>query len=721
MKKLILTSFCLLFLGMAWAQPPVRTSSQVQGDRLYQELKFMAAIPYYRQAAAIDSANVMLLDRLSDCYVKVKDPVSAEQVLRQLVRLPDATPDYTLRLAEVLHEKGAYDEANILYKQYIAARPDDQRVTNRLEMLGYIDALRQDSLQFKLFTVDMNSSQPDFSPAFYGKGLLFVSGRTIDGGGAKRIFGWTQSPFLDIYQVDDTAHLNKQPVEASTLKSRKPPVKTYGKAGGTDAAIRHSSNDTPTLGYVVPDEENSGVAASSQPWVTRISGELNSIYHEGPLSVMNEDTILFTRNNYHQKKYKTSQDGTNRLKIYQARKVNGVFADIKPINLSNDEYSIGHPALSPDHKTLYFVSDMPGGKGQADLYISKWVNNEWSAPVNMGAPFNTEGNEMFPYVDERGNLYFSSDGHGGLGALDVFMCEHTSAGFDEPENLGYPINSSKDDFGVIYNINTGRGYFSSNRRSGSNDDDIYYFSWSRHNKVQVDLVAQETNSRDTLRDVSIQITDMNTHVHQVVLANRQKFHTNLEPGHTYQVVANRPDHSRVEKVIATEAKADGQRIQERILFPGKINLEVAAREVAPVSYAMPVVHFAYNQSLVTPEEARNLDQVLQRLNDQPEVRLLIRAYTDSRGPSLYNLGLSQRRADAVAAYLVNKGLNPDRIHSEALGEANLLNTCADGVICTEEQHSVNRRAMLYAMKDGVMLSLNETSPADLAAKSSAGR
>ena len=211
----------------------------------------------------------------------------------------------------------------------------------------------------------------------------------------------------------------------------------------------------------------------------QFSQTLNSKYHEGPATFSSDGSrVIFTRNNYNNGQSATSKDGVNKLKLYTAKQVNGLWSDIEEMPFNSDEYSTGHPALSRDNQRLYFASDMPGGMGGTDIYVSKWEGSRWSAPVNLGANVNSKGNELFPFVDEKGNLYFSSDGLPGLGDLDIFYVEMLVDGkpTKNVRNLGEPLNSAKDDFGIVTDGNRKAGYFSSNRKNGGPDDDIYRFS-----------------------------------------------------------------------------------------------------------------------------------------------------------------------------------------------------------------------------------------------------
>jgi outer membrane protein OmpA-like peptidoglycan-associated protein len=208
---------------------------------------------------------------------------------------------------------------------------------------------------------------------------------------------------------------------------------------------------------------------------TPLGKPVNSALHEGPSTFTAAfDTVYFTRNS------PANRDGILRLKIFYSVRQNGVWQKEQGLPLNNDTYSIGHPALAADHR-LYFVSDMPGGFGGTDLYYSEFIGGKWSVPFNLGPAINTPGNEMFPFADQEGNLYFASNTHPGLGGLDIFFSKKEHQRFAAPRNLGYPINTSSDDFGLI--IRNNEGFFSSNRGINSKDDNIYSLSVNKMKSV----------------------------------------------------------------------------------------------------------------------------------------------------------------------------------------------------------------------------------------------
>ena len=300
--------------------------------------------------------------------------------------------------------------------------------------------------------------------------MVFVSSRAINSG-TKRVFAWDDSSFLDLFFLEDENQLNTS-TTTSLSSSTYDNSKTKGTVG-SDSYTRQTPNDGSTLGFKGTSSLFEKPEIESNP----LSKTLNSIYHEGPcVFYNNEQNIIFTRNGVKKLNYE-SGDELNRIHLFMAEKKGDEWVNLSSFPFNNAEYSTGHPAFMPNEKLLFFVSDMPGGYGGTDLYISRFEDGRWFIPKNAGAKINTEGNEMFPFIDESNVLYFATNGRPGLGGLDMFSTPLDEFGspIGSVRNLGSPINSTSDDFGILTNSELEKGYFSSNRKNGGNDDDIYSF------------------------------------------------------------------------------------------------------------------------------------------------------------------------------------------------------------------------------------------------------
>ena len=417
MKKILILSSALFLISInSYAQEGRIKKAQKLMDRL----AYAEAIEYYNSILeqGVDSAEIA--GNMAEAYYQMRDPKGGEEWYAIVVN-NDPAPEDFLRYAEMLKSNGKYPEAQKHMAKYNSLNSEDSRANSHVVNSNYYIELSQETDRFSLRNETNNSNLADFSPMYYGESVVFCSNRNLLGVAVKRRHKWNNDPLLNLFV--------SKPGDEGKLEN-----------------------------------------------IRAFSETMNTKYHEGPCSFSKDlSTMYFTRNNYLNKKVKKSSDDVIMLKIYTSNKTDIGWSNPQEFPYNSDEYSVGHPTLTQDGKTLYFVSDMPGGYGGTDLWKCKMENGQWSKPENMGSLVNTEGNEMFPFIHQDGTLYFASDGLLGLGGLDVFECRPASNGFNTPENLKAPISSPKDDFGFIANIEKTEGYLSSNRLDGKGDDDIYHF------------------------------------------------------------------------------------------------------------------------------------------------------------------------------------------------------------------------------------------------------
>ncbi|MEX0362059.1 MAG: carboxypeptidase regulatory-like domain-containing protein, partial [Allomuricauda sp.] len=447
MQKRILI-LVIVFLGYSspfWSQEEVKVNekqgakAQAKADERYNEYSFSPAIDIYKKVLDKGYVSQDLLKRLGNAYYFNAKYEEAANVYKRLAEAyPDETePDYFFRYAQSLKTLGEYDAAAEMmskFKQMTAQGdfPSDE---------DYLAKIEKNSGRFSVKPFAYNSKYSDFAAAFYEKGLIFSSDRDT-GNLARYRHTWNSKDFLDLYKVN------------------------------ADSV----SNDR----------------------VVKVPGDVNTRLHEST-SVVSKDgtTMYFTRNNFLDgKKYKDEQ-GIIRLKIYSAELVDGEWTNILELPFNSDSYSVAHPVLSPDGKKLYFVSDMPGSVGESDIFYTEIIGDGTYGPIiNLGKNINTRARETFPYITQEGILYFSSDGHPGLGGLDVFATKITFGSFNEPVvNVGKPVNGNQDDFAFILDNETKIGYFSSNREGGMGEDDIYEFT--ENEPLVLDCIQEVTG---TVRD-----------------------------------------------------------------------------------------------------------------------------------------------------------------------------------------------------------------------------
>ena len=425
-KKLIFSTLLLtLFSTIGFAQG----SKLKRAKAAMEALNYVGAIEMYNQILEKDD-NAEAKIQLAECYRKISDSENAEYWYGQVVRLPEAESVHKLYYGQSLQRNGKCDLAREWYEQFIREVPGDIRGQYLVKACDYQDELMTKSAGvYEITHMDFNSNLDDFSPTIYGDQIVFASERD-KGSSVKRAHCWTGNPFLELYNVK-------------------------AKGSGTDCKTYETGKPT------------------------KFSKKLNSKYHDAAVGFNSDESkIFFTRNNFDGGKTGKSDDGIIKLKVYSAD-VAGEdnFTNVEGLPFNSDEYSVAHPTLNADGTNLYFASDMPGGFGGMDLYVSEEENGRWGPPMNLGPMVNTEGNEVFPYYNAKDSrLYFSSDGQIGIGGLDIYhITEQEDGEFTLPENIGYPVNTISDDFGIVFDKEGANGFFSSDREGGVGRDDIYSF------------------------------------------------------------------------------------------------------------------------------------------------------------------------------------------------------------------------------------------------------
>lgn len=469
-----------------------------KADAQYGALAYAKAIELYETAlkktkSLTDEEVIKAKINLALCYKQVKDYQNAERVFYEVLSGNPILKGEDIKayrtFAQVLTSNSKFSEANVYWQKFNELQEQDKRGVEFVKLNSNREALERNSGSYKVEYVGINSSGADFSPVYYKKGLVFVSGRSANSS-IKRVFNWDASSFLDLFYLEDLKALGTETgasATGSSSQSASPKTSQPSKRLGNDYYTPPTANDTKTVGrkgsdYITGSKELDYEEIPSIP-TEKFSKSINSKYHEGPCAFFHDGMkIVFTRNSqsggggvFGQKK----NTAITRLKLYTAEYEDKEWRKIKEIPFNSNDYSCGHPTLTIDDKIMYFVSDMPGGYGGTDIWMTRYNNGDWTEPQNLGGTVNTRGNEMFPFIDERGNLYFSSDGHPGLGDLDIFfiqMNKTTAMPSGKIRNLGAPLNSSKDDFGIITDSERRTGFLSSNRKRGGNDDDIYKFT-----------------------------------------------------------------------------------------------------------------------------------------------------------------------------------------------------------------------------------------------------
>ena len=399
------------------------------------------------------------------------------------------------------------------------------------------------------------------------------------------------------------------------------------------------------------------------------------------------------------------------------------------VDVFADSVNIYDPYLSRDGKSLFLVSDAPGGFGATDIYVVNRVDTGWGAPQNLGGNINTPGSERFPWIDDHGNLFYSSNGLPGMGGLDIFKATKTKTGFKEPSNLKAPINSGGDDYAfridkykprdendtILYS-----GYLSSNRSGGKGGDDIYRFEekWINIFVLRGKVVEKNYEKADDpeskilgLKPLAKAKVDLKNNEEKVIAttstdtAGNFVFRLNAESD--YKVTASKGG-GYFTKNDFTSTK--GKRNQDSTIIT--LHMQIELEKVFPSKMmVIPNIYYDYDKATLRPESKLVLDSILIFFNENPDLTVELGSHTDSRGSDEYNLKLSQARAQSAVDYLVEKGIPKDRLVAKGYGETMLINNCSNGVQCSEEEHQKNRRTTFRIVS--AKLNLESVQPEDI--------
>lgn len=559
--------------------------------------------------------------------------------------------DAQFAYAKMLMADGQYDKAQNIFEAILKAEP-----YRRAEMREWMEACEQaqEWMAAELLTKvtplsTLNSGAADFSLTRYGKNQwVFVSSRPAATG--EEPDQWTGNAFYDLFvanRIDET---------------------TFEDIIPFDDQINGPYNDGPAA--------------------------FNSSYTEMVFTQCGSDDMMV--NDYCQ--------------LYYSRKApEGGWSEPEALYLFEDSVNIGQPTWAPDDNTIVFAAVEPQGYGGSDLYYSVRTFEGWSPAINLGKPVNTSGDETFPWLDKNGQLFFSSNGHPGIGGLDLFTSPKTDRNrWGSPENLGYPINSSGDDFGVTilplseqeaiqYEI---KGYLSSSRPGGKGLDDMYHFVRSKPpaqyflavtieekelaepNNPQSDVIGYQPIAGAQL------VIRSNERNDTVYVDTAGQYLTEVPANTDFTLYAsNGPDYFSTSKTTTT--KGYNALPGESVTVEVDIVLDRIFKEQEIV---IPNIYYDFNDWAIRPDAADVLDSTIYKLLvDNPNIVIELGSHTDSRGSDKFNLELSQKRAQSVVDYLANKGIAPERLEAKGYGETQLVNECDDGVECTEEEHQRNRR------------------------------
>lgn len=603
-----------------------------QGQKAASLMAYAKAEKHFDKALNRQQGRELLL-LIADVEVKQNEVAKATEHFASAERIAPLSGTDAFQYGRMLMALGEYEQAEPMLLRALQENPERR---DAAELIGACHGYRSfysDSSRYTVTPLQFPGMASAYSATPLEGGLVFAAQRTAPTG---KTDPWTGLSFTDLYQV------------------------TVGADG------------------------DPGIPAP-------LNGAVNGPYHEGSAALSADGkTLYFTRSNYYGNKLLKDKDNVSNLKLFRATKdENDAWGSIREFAFNSDGYSVGLPALSTDGKTLYFTSDMPGGLGGKDLWYSTDNGIGWGTPVNMGPTINTSGNEMFPSVVGDA-LYFSSTGHMNMGGLDIFETHQEGGFWSEPKNMGYPVNTTRDDFGLWLDSTGTKGYLSS-ARSGT--DQIY--ALSVHPLVFA-LEGSIINSKtgEALPGAVVTLRNLSTKLDTQATADVSgSFQFDLKPNTGYAVsaahdgmLAQSTTTSTVGLGLSTTLRADLQ------LEPLVLDKPIA----------VPNIYYDYDKWDIRPDAAVELNKLAKVFMDNPRLTFELSSHTDSRGGDTYNLVLSDARARSAVDYLERQGVPPERLIAQGYGESMPVNGCVNGAKCTEEDHQANRRTEFKVVSWGAM-------------------
>lgn len=564
--------------------------------------EYFEAIDLYKNAVnkvSDKTQKTAILFKIGECYRILGDARSAELWFKKAVREDYQDPIIFLRYGQMMLINEKYTEAEEQFKQYVELVPGDPRGNVGIESCEAAVNWKDNPTGYLVENMRyFNSRQRDFSPGYVNEGyteIYFTSTREDATG--NETHGATGQNFADLF--------------SSTLDRK-------GK-------------------WSVPVPVES----------------LNSEFEDGTPSLSSDfSTLYFSRC----KKGKNQQLGCQIL----SASISGRDWSEPKVELEalGDSVTSAHPAISPDGLMLYFVSDMPGGLGENDLWkvTRESQGGSWGKPVNLGEEINTPGNELYPFVHNDGTLYFSSDSRVGLGGLDIYKATIDETGSWRLENMKPPINSPEDDFGIVFEAEVERGFFSSSRK-GRGNDDIFSFVLPPLEFSVTGVVKDERNDQ-ILPGSTVKSVGSDGITVEATTGGEATFRFMLKPGTDYVFIASQQGYLSGKERESTRGMDQSKEFEVTIYLASTTHV-----------IELPNIFYDFAKWDLRPESMVSLDNLVETLDDNPNVTIELMSHTDSRGTPADNQELSQKRAQSVVDYLISKGIKADRLQAKGYGES----------------------------------------------------
>lgn len=611
-----------------------------RADKSYENFAYIDAIKTYERIVQKGYKSADMLKKLGNSYYFNAELEQANKWYSELFTMgQDIEPEYYYRYSQTLKAIGEYGKADKMLDVFNQKSGTDSRAKLYEKNKDYLKVIETNSGRFEVKDAGINSGYTDYGTSFFGDKLIFTSSRNAEG--PLSIQRWSNQAYTGLYEA------------------------------------------------VINDK---GELQNPKRFAISIDTKFNE---SSPAFTKDGTTIYFTRNNFNNGKVQKDKTNAILLKIYKAKITkDGKFSDVTELPFSSNDYSTAHPVLSPDERTMYFTSNMPGSFGQSDLYkVAINSDGSFGKPINLGNTINTEGKETFPFLSDENELYFSSDGYPGLGGLDVFVSKLNDDGsFGEVLNVGKPINSPIDDFAFYIDTKTRNGFFSSNREGGKGYDDIYKFKEIKKLPTEHLLIGLVTNeiTGEILQGVKLIVYDEKMNKIKEVYSTKEGYTLGgLKAGEKYYVRTELQDYRTMELPIVMNK--DGSKTElpiamEKTVIPVKVGDDLAK------VFKIKIIYFDLNKADIRPDAALDLAKIVDVMKENPTMKVDVHSHTDSRYLRKFNQALSDKRSRTVIAWMKAQGIHANRLTGRGYGETQPVNKCKDGVSCTEDEYQQNRRS-----------------------------
>ncbi|MEX0982091.1 MAG: OmpA family protein [Bacteroidales bacterium] len=592
----------LIILGLVIATHPVegqRKERDSRANAAYEAGEYYEAIDLFKKAygkVSDKEKQAEIIYKIGDCYRIVGEPRQATLWYRKALMQDYQNPDLYLRYGQSLMRYGRFEEAEEQFEVYKDLVPDDPRGVWGIESARTAQEWIDNPTGYIVENMRyFNTFQREWSPSY------------------------ASADFMDVYFTSTR--------EESTGDE------THGATGQSFADIFSSRMDR------------------KGKWSVPVPVEaLNSEFEDGTTNFSNDfSSVYLTR-------CKVAKSKKLACQIYFAKRSAGEWGEPEVLPITGDSVTAAHPAISPDGQTLYFVSNMPGGIGENDIWMVSNEGGSWGTPKNLGEEINTPGNEVFPYVHSDGTLYFSSDGRIGLGGLDIFKASKDELGSWVVENLKSPINSVEDDFGIVFEAEAERGFFSSSRK-GRGNDEIYSFVLPPL-EFAANGVVRDDRTNNLLAGAKVTAVGSDGITIESNTKEDGAFRFMLKPSTDYVFIAGKEGYLR------GKARESTKGLDQSKEFDVTIYLSSTQQVIE-----LPNIFYDFAKWDLRPESMVSLDNLVETLNDNPNVTIELMSHTDTRGAPADNMELSQKRAQSVVDYLISKGIAADRLEAKGYGES----------------------------------------------------